>query len=416
MDFAQYVIVVNDNQSQLVSCLINGKIPDMNRLNFKLKSTKGNARAGQFTTEHGIVHTPIFMPVGTLATVKAIDSKDIEKTNAETILANTYHLYLRPGLEIIENAGGIHNFMNYQGPMLTDSGGFQVFSLGQQSANKGRTSNVEITDKGVKFKSHLDGSTHFFTPQKAIEIQRKIGADIIMAFDECTPDQADEKYTRQALDRTHRWAKQCKDYWEEKKRQNIYGRYQALFGIAQGAMHKKFRRESVQKIVDLDFDGIAFGGETVGYNMKGTVEILDWTRDLLPDDKPRYAMGLGLNPQDIVEAILAGYDMFDCVAPTRLARNGALYHGQLDTSGKKPQFKSKYNKGRIQISNREFKNDLNPISKDCHCQTCQQGYSRSYLRHLFKTNELTYHRLASIHNIYFMVNLSKELRKWIVLE
>jgi queuine tRNA-ribosyltransferase len=388
----------------------------MNGLNFKLKSTKGNARAGQFKTEHGTVKTPIFMPVGTLATVKALDSEDIASTNPEIILANTYHLYLRPGLDIIKNAGGVHNFMKHQGPMLTDSGGFQVFSLGQQAANKGRTSNVKITDEGVKFKSHLDGSKHFFTPKKAIEIQRQIGADIIMTFDECTPDKASEKYTREALDRTHNWANQCKQYWEKNKRKNTYGRYQSLFGIAQGAMHKDLRRESVQKIVDLDFDGIALGGETIGYNMKGSVEILDWTRDLLPKDKPRYAMGLGLNPQDIVDAILAGYDMFDCVAPTRLARNGALYHGELDTSGKKPILKSKYNKGRLQIGNSIFKKDLSPISDTCSCTTCQKGYSRSYLRHLFKTDELTYFRLSSIHNVHFMVNLSKEMRKWIVLE
>ncbi|MDH5533902.1 MAG: tRNA guanosine(34) transglycosylase Tgt, partial [Candidatus Pacebacteria bacterium] len=356
----------------------------MNGLNFKLKSTKGNARAGEFTTEHGVVETPIFMPVGTLATVKSIDSNDIKKTNPEIILANTYHLYLRPGLKILKNAGGVHNFMNYQGPMLTDSGGFQVFSLGKQAASKGKTSNVKITDEGVKFKSHLDGSKHFFTPERAIEIQRQIGADVIMVFDECTPDKADEKYTRQALDRTHDWAKKCKDYWEEKKRKNIYGRYQSLFGIAQGAMHKELRRESVQRIVELDFDGIALGGETVGYNMKGTVKLLDWTRDLLPEDKPRYAMGLGLNPQDIVDAILAGYDMFDCVAPTRLARNGALYSGELNTSGKKPKFVSKHNKGRMQIGNSVFKNDLSPISDSCKCETCKGGYTRSYLRHLYK--------------------------------
>jgi queuine tRNA-ribosyltransferase len=388
----------------------------MNGLNFKLKSTKGNARAGEFSTEHGIVKTPIFMPVGTLATVKALDSEDIASTNPEIILANTYHLYLRPGLDIIKNAGGIHNFMKHQGPMLTDSGGFQVFSLGQQSANKGQSSNVKISDEGVKFKSHLDGSKHFFTPEKAIEIQRQIGADVIMAFDECTPDKADEKYTRQALDRTHNWAEQCKKYWDDNDHKNIYGRYQSLFGIAQGAMHKELRRESVQKIVELDFDGIAFGGETVGYNMAGSVEILDWTRDLLPENKPRYAMGLGLNPQDIVDAILAGYDMFDCVAPTRLARNGAIYHGQLDTSGEKPVFKSEYSKGRLQIGNSIFKKDLSPISETCQCTTCQNGYSKSYLRHLFKTDELTYFRLSSIHNVHFMVNLSKELREWIVLE
>lgn len=388
----------------------------MNGLNFKVKSQKGNARAGQFETEHGTVETPIFMPVGTLATVKALDSEDIKKTNPEIILANTYHLYLRPGLEVLENTGGVHDFMNFSGPILTDSGGFQVFSLGQQASAKGKSSNVKISDKGVKFKSHLDGSSHFFSPEKAIEIQRVIGADIIMAFDECTPDKADKKYTREALDRTHAWAKQCKKYWEKKNRKNIYGRYQSLFGIAQGAMHKELRRESVKKIIDLDFDGIAFGGETVGYNMDGSTQILDWTRDLLPENKPRYAMGLGRDPQNIVDAILAGYDMFDCVAPTRLARNGAIYHGELNTNGKEPVFQSNFKKGRLQIGNSIFKNDLEPISKTCQCHTCQSGYSRSYLRHLFKTDELTYYRLSSIHNIHFMVNLSKEIRDWIMIK
>jgi queuine tRNA-ribosyltransferase len=388
----------------------------MNGLNFKLKTTKGNARAGQFETDHGTVETPIFMPVGTLATVKALDSQDIASTNPEIILANTYHLYLRPGLEVLKNSGGVHSFMNHHGPMLTDSGGFQVFSLGQQSTSKGQKPTVKITDEGVHFKSHLDGSSHFFTPEKAIEIQRQIGADIIMAFDECTPDKANHGYTRQALDRTHQWAAQCKNYWEKNNRLNIYGRYQSLFGIAQGAMHKELRRESIKKIVDLDFDGIAFGGETVGYNMAGTAEVIEWTRDLLPDAKPRYAMGLGRDPQNIIDAILAGYDMFDCVAPTRLARNGSLYHGNLDTSGDIPTFVSDYNKGRLQIGNAEFKNDLSPISDTCTCQTCTQNYSRSYLRHLFKSDELTYYRLASIHNVHFMVNLSKEMRQWIVLE
>ncbi len=393
---------------------MNGRIQAMNGLNFKLNSQKGNARAGEFTTEHGVVKTPIFMPVGTLATVKALDSHDIASTNPEIILANTYHLYLRPGTEVLNKAGGVHNFMLHQGPMLTDSGGFQVFSLGQQAEGKGQEAIAKITDEGVKFKSHLDGSEHFFTPEKSIEIQRQIGADIIMAFDECTPDQADEKYTREALDRTHRWAKQCRDYWEKNERKSAYGKYQSLFGIVQGAMHEGLRRESLHAIINLDFDGIAFGGETVGYNMEGTTQILDWVRDILPEDKPRYAMGLGRDPQNIVDAVLAGYDMFDCVAPTRLARNGSIYFGELDFTEDKPKFVSPYNKGRMQIGNSEFKFDQKPISENCGCSTCQSGYSRSYLRHLFKTDELTYYRLASIHNVYFMVNLSKQLRAWIL--
>lgn len=393
---------------------MNGRIQAMNGLNFKLNSQKGNARAGELTTEHGLVQTPIFMPVGTLATVKALDSEDIASTKPEIILANTYHLYLRPGMEVINKAEGIHNFMKHQGPMLTDSGGFQVFSLGQQAAGKGQEAIAKISDEGVKFKSHLDGSEHFFTPEKSIEIQRQIGADIIMAFDECTPDQADEKYTREALNRTHRWAKQCKDYWEKNERKSAYGKYQSLFGIVQGAMHPELRKESLRAILDLDFDGIAFGGETVGYNMEGTTQILDWVRDILPDNKPRYAMGLGRDPQNIIDAVMAGYDMFDCVAPTRLARNGSIYFGELEIENDTPKFVSPYNKGRMQIGNSEFKFDQKPISETCGCNTCKNGYTRSYLRHLYRSDELTYYRLASIHNVYFMVNLSRQLRTWIL--
>lgn len=386
----------------------------MDGLNFKLIAQKDKARAGKFFTPHGVVKTPIFMPVGTLATVKALDAEDIVATKPEIILANTYHLFLRPGTEVINRAGGIHDFMKFSGPILTDSGGFQVFSLGQQASGKGKVAIAKIADDGVRFKSHLDGSEHFFTPERAIEIQRQIGADVIMAFDECTPDLADEKYTREALDRTHQWAKQCLDYWEKHQRKNVYGRYQALFGIVQGAMHPELRREAVQKITELDFEGIAFGGETVGYNMTGTIQILDWVRDLLPENKPRYAMGLGRDPQNIIDAILAGYDMFDCVAPTRLARNGSIYFGELVIEQEQPKFVSPYNKGRLQIGKSEFKFDQAPISRTCACSTCQSGYSRSYLRHLYKTDELTYYRLASIHNVHFMVNLSKQLRVWIV--
>lgn len=431
---------------------------------FTLHNTKGHARAGEFSTPHGVVQTPIFMPVGTLATVKSLGTEDIESTRAQIILSNTYHLYLRPGMEVIQKAGGVHPFMKWDKPMLTDSGGFQVFSLGKQIELKGKKVEVpvptvklnraasvkhkpsnKITDEGVHFISHLDGTKHFFTPEKAIQIQREIGADIIMAFDECTPDQADMKYTMEALDRTHRWAKQCKEYWENHNRQSVYGKYQALFGIAQGAMHKELRRESVQTMIDLEFDGIALGGETVGYNMKGTVELMDWVRDLLPENKPRYAMGLGRDPQDIVDAVLAGYDMFDCVAPTRLARNGTLYYGQIvfpndinspdvaphlsgsaslhstfspegrdEQREETPHFVSPFSKGRLQIGNERFKFDQEVIQEGCDCFTCQAGYSRSYLRHLFKTDELTYYRLASIHNVRFMVRLTEELRKWIL--
>lgn len=347
--------------------------------------------------------------------------------------------------------------MKWDKPMLTDSGGFQVFSLGKQLLPSGGEPQVsdsspekrgargmapaKISDEGVEFTSHRDGTKHFFSPEKAIEIQRQIGADIIMAFDECTPDQADEKYTNEALDRTHRWAKQCKEYWEKHDRKSSYGKYQALFGIIQGAMHPELRRESAQAIVDLDFDGIAFGGESIGYNKQATQQVIDWVRDILPEDKPRYAMGLGRDPQDIIDAILAGYDMFDCVAPTRLARNGTLYNGAIQfpfllsgenssepshekrggngrssekTNQLQPVFLSEFNNGRLQIGNARFKYDQGIIDEHCDCYTCKSGYSRSYLRHLFKADELAFHRLASIHNVRFMIRLSEEMREWIL--
>lgn len=386
----------------------------MSKFKFKLQQTKGNARAGEFITAHGVVKTPIFMPVGTQATVKALDSKDILDLDAQIILANTYHLYLRPGTEILSKAGGIHQFMNWHKPILTDSGGFQVFSLGKQTQTNGNKALAKISDQGVDFKSHLDGSQHFFSPKKAIEIQRQIGADIIMTFDECTPDQADGQYTREALDRTHRWASQCRDYWQEQGRVSAYGDYQALFGIIQGAMHKELRQQSAEKIVSLDFDGIAVGGETVGYNMAGTVELMDWIRHLLPEDKPRYAMGLGRDPQNLIDATLAGFDMFDCVAPTRLARNGSLYFGHLVEKDGSVVFDTPYNKGRLQIGNAAYASDESVIQDDCDCYTCKMGYSRSYLRHLFKTQELNFYRLASLHNVRFMVRLSEQLRNWIL--
>ncbi len=388
----------------------------MNSFSFNLEKQKNGARAGTFETPHGIVQTPVFMPVGTQATVKALDTKDVLEAKSQIILTNTYHLYLRPGTEELKKQGGAHEFMKYSGPMLTDSGGFQVFSLGKQMESKkdGQKSQVKISDTGVEFISHLDGKPHFFTPEKAIEIQRHIGADIIMSFDECTPDDADPQYTEEALDRTHRWAKQCVDYWESKNRINEYGKYQALFGIVQGAFHKELRRKSAEFITKLPFDGIAIGGETIGYNMPGTVEIMDWIKDILPENKPRYAMGLGRDPQNIIDAVLAGFDMFDCVAPTRLARNGAVYVGELAEKDGKPYFESEFDKGRLNIENAKYKGDSKPIQENCDCTTCQAGYSRAYLHHLYKTKELSYYRLASIHNVRFMNRLSEDLRKWVL--
>jgi queuine tRNA-ribosyltransferase len=376
-----------------------------NTFSFTLEKTVGKSRAGYFETPHGKVQTPIFMPVGTVATVKALDSRDLVEADAEIILANTYHLYLRPGAERLAASNGLHHFMNWQRPVLTDSGGFQVFSLGD---------NVKISESGVAFKSHMDGSSHFFHPEDAIEMQRQIGADIIMAFDECTPDKATPAYAREALNRTHRWAKQCVEYWESKNRQSAYGSYQALFGIVQGALIPELRQESANFMASLPFDGIAVGGETVGYNMPGTAEVMSWIESLLPEDKPRYAMGLGRDPQNIVDAVQMGFDMFDCVAPTRLARNGTLYFGEL--AGKTPNltFETPYSNGRLQIGRREFATDQQVIQPGCDCSTCQAGYSRAYLHHLLKMGELSYYRLASIHNVRFMVRLSQQVRQRIL--
>jgi queuine tRNA-ribosyltransferase len=377
---------------------------------FTLEATKGKARAGRFTTAHGVVETPIFMPVGTQGTVKALDTADIEATQAQIILGNTYHLYLRPGMEKLEALGGLHQFMGWSKPLLTDSGGFQVFSLGDRAS---------ITEAGVEFRSHLDGSRHFFDPASAMKIQAQIGADITMAFDECTPDQASYDYARQALARTHRWAEQSKQAWEEQQRQSRYGYYQALFGIVQGGMHSELRQKSAEFMVKTGFDGYAVGGETIGYNRAGTAEVMGWIEHILPSNAPRYAMGVGLDPEDIVQAVLLGFDMFDCVAPTRLARNGALYQGELSFSqissdpSKCVQFVSSWPKGRLSIGRQEMSTDQQPIQPGCDCYTCQSGYTRAYLHHLYKTQELSYYRLASIHNVRFMVRLSQSLRNWI---
>ncbi len=395
----------------------------MSKFSFTLEKETKFGRVGNFVTPHGRVETPIFMPVGTLATVKALDTKDIEQTQAQIILANTYHLYLRPGMERLQQQGGVHEFMRWTKPMLTDSGGFQVFSLGQQQRrNKNSVpahggpsfKEAKIFEHGVEFTSHLDGSTHLFTPEKAIELQRQIGADIIMAFDECTPDTASPEYTKEALDRTHRWAAQCRQYWEQQQRLSVYGKYQALFGIVQGAQHLELRRESAKVIAGLDFDGVAVGGETIGYNMEMTVSLMGQLQDVLPTEKPRYAMGLGNDPQNLIDAVMAGFDMFDCVAPTRLARNGAIYSGKLEMVDGQPEFVSEFPKARINIGNSVFAKDSQTLLPGCDCSTCRFGYTRAYLHHLYKCQELTYYRLASIHNVRLMVRLTEQLRQLLI--
>ncbi len=386
---------------------------------------KTGARAGIMHTDHGDIETPCFMPVGTQATVKTLDQTDLNNLGAQIILGNTYHLHLRPGEDLIAEIGGLHKFMNWDKPILTDSGGFQVFSFGLQKEARGQGGLIQIDEDGATFKSHLDGSTHRFTPESAIQIQHKLGADIIMAFDECTPDTAPREYAKEAMERTHRWAERC--LLEHKKLQNVilsgpavkrsseesFGasdrsfanarddkpHNQFLFGIIQGAGHKDLREESARFIASLDFDGIAIGGESIGYNMEATAEIMGWLAPILPKENPRYTMGVGLSPKDLLKVVGMGADMFDCVAPTRLARHGMLY-----VTGKE---------GRINITNAKFAKDAGPIEKNCSCPTCK-NYSRSYIHHLFNAEELTGQRLATIHNIHFMLNLMREARKAIL--
>lgn len=355
----------------------------------------GRARTGIIHTDHGDILTPTFMPVGTQATVKTLDSRDIKESGASVILANTYHLHLRPGEDLLAKLGGVHKFMNYDGPMLTDSGGFQVFSLGAQREEKeGASANkVKIDFDGVSFRSHLDGSLHRFSPEIAIDIQHKLGADIIMNFDICTPDSATFEQAHEAMVITHAWAERC---IEAHKLAGPHPWKQFLFGIIQGANHRELRRESAKFISSLPFDGIAVGGESIGYNMEMTATTLDWLEDLLPDDKPRYTMGVGYNPRDLFDVIERGVDMFDCVAPTRVARNGTLYNRE----GKDL---------KLNIRNAQFSDDTNPIDTWCDCFTCK-NHTRAYIHHLFKCEEMLAYKLASVHNVRFMLKLCEEIR------
>lgn len=383
------------------------------------------ARTGIIHTDHGDIETPIFMPVGTQATVKSLDPRDIAEIGAQIILANTYHLHLRPGEDLVAEFGGLHHFMQWDKPILTDSGGFQVFSLGlqkeQKTQNKKPTDDngtiepsdnsnnqaklVSIDEDGVTFKSYIDGSTHRFTPESAIEIEHKLGADIIMAFDECTPDSAPLAYAREAMERTHRWAARSLRQHESMKtrehKNNSHRRF--LFGIVQGGRHQALREESARAISALDFDGIAIGGESVGYNMEATKEILDWVYPIIPEHKPHYAMGLGFAPSDLFDVVERGVDMFDCVAPTRMARNGTLYIGP--ASGGNAS-----NKYRLSITNAQFRADQGPIDSACDCSTCTR-FTRSYLHHLFAANELLAYKLATVHNLHFFLSLMRDMRQ-----
>jgi len=340
------------------------------------RSRECDARVGRVHTPHGTFETPVFMPVGTQGSVKAVCPEDLVKAGARIVLANTYHLYLRPGHETIRRLGGLHQFMNWPRPILTDSGGFQVYSLAGLR---------KLTEEGVLFQSHLDGSSHFIGPKEAMEIQTALGADIIMAFDECVPFPAEYSYVEASVALTTRWAERCLAHRTDER--------QALFGIIQGGMYEDLRERSAKELVAMDFDGYALGGLSVGEDRETRLRIVRAVRRYLPEDKPVYLMGVGA-PEDLVEAVILGVDMFDCVMPTRNARNGTLFTSR----------------GRLTIKNARFAEDKRPLDASCGCYTCR-GFSRAYLRHLFMSRELLGYRLNTIHNLHYYATLMEDVRR-----
>lgn len=341
------------------------------------EDSRTSARLGKLHTPHGVIDTPVFMPVGTQGTVKTMTPEEIKEIGAGIILSNTYHLFLRPGHELIREAGGLHRFMNWDGAILTDSGGFQVFSLGHL-----RT----IKESGVEFRSHIDGSLQFLSPEIATQVQMALGSDIVMAFDECAPYPCTHEYTKDSLERTTRWLKRCKETLTTTDTQ-------ALFGIVQGGMYEDLRRQSAAEIIELDLPGYAIGGLSVGEPKDLMYEILDYTVPLLPREKPRYLMGVG-SPDALIEGVMRGIDMFDCVLPTRIARNGTAM--------------TRY--GKVIVRNAGCAHDFGPIDPTCDCYTCR-NYSRAYIRHLIKAEEVLGIRLMTIHNLRYLQNLMREIRE-----
>ena len=346
----------------------------LRNMKFKLHNQSEFARKGELEFQRGNIQTPAFMPVGTNGTVKGLTVSDLDETNSEVILGNTFHLMLRPGDKLIKELGGLHKFINWKKPILTDSGGFQVWSLGELA---------KISEEGVKFNSPYDGKKIFMTPEDSIKIQENLGSDIIMAFDECTDYPSTHDEAKKSMELSMRWAKRCKDTHKSES---------ALFGIVQGGMYKDLREESLNKLIEIDFDGIALGGLSVGESKQEKTEILEFMSNKLPEDKPRYLMGVG-TPEDIVEAVRYGIDMFDCVLPTRNARNGQLFTSE----------------GVINIRNAEYKNSDEPIDKNCDSKV-SQNYSRAYLNHLQRTNEMLGSMLATYHNIYYYQSLMRDIR------
>jgi len=372
-------------------------------IRFELLSEDGAARRGRLHTARGVIETPVFMPVGTAATVKTLDPRDLHAIGAGMVLANTYHLYLRPGHALIEKLGGLHGFMAWDGAVLTDSGGFQVFSLGERGAGRERAGPglVEISEEGVDFRSHLDGSRHLLTPERAIGIQEALGADVIMAFDECPPALADRAYHELSLARTQRWLLRCKAEWlaEEARRLEAghplppgAARRSSLFGIAQGGLFPDLRQRAIEEAAALDLPGYALGGYAVGERPEEMWAGVARDAPRLPREKPRYLMGVG-TPEDLLAAVAAGVDMFDCVLPTRCARNGLLFTSR----------------GKVVIRNARFAEDTRPIDPDCTCYTCRT-FTRAYLRHLFRSGEMLGLRLNTIHNLHYYLSLMGQAR------
>ncbi len=343
------------------------------------KTTK--ARLGKIETAHGTIESPFFMPVGTNGVVKALDFEDIKGIGAQLVLSNTYHLYMRPGMDVIKEAGGLHRFMNWTKPILTDSGGYQVFSL---------TKLRKLKDDGVEFRSHIDGSTHFFTPEMVLDIQQVLGSDMMMPLDICAPYPCDRKEAEHSVKHTTLWAERSKKYYLKKFSDE---RKQFLFGIIQGAVYEDLRLRSAKEILDIGFDGYAIGGVSVGETVKEMFQTLEWLIPIMPQDKPRYFMGIGF-PDQIVKAVGEGIDMFDTCLPTRLGRHASAFTSR----------------GRINISNQEFTKDQGPLDETCDCVVCK-NYSRSYLRHLTNSREMTGLKLTTYHNVYFYINLMRKIRK-----
>ncbi len=333
------------------------------------------ARRGELHTLRGVVETPVFMPVGTQATVKAMTPEEVWNAGGRIILSNTYHLYLRPGHRLVAEAGGLHRFMRWEGPILTDSGGFQVFSLGPLR---------KVEEGGVWFRSHIDGSKHYFSPEKAVEIQEALGSDIAMAFDECAPYPCDRDYALEAVNRTTRWAGRCK---QARRRED-----QALFGIIQGGVFRDLREKSAAELVEMDFPGYGIGGLSVGEPKELMYEVLEYTVPLIPAGRPRYLMGVG-SPDCLLEGVARGVDMFDCVMPTRIARNGTVFTHD----------------GRLVVRNAEYAGDFSPLDPQCHCYTCR-NFTRAYVRHLIKAGEILGIMLTTIHNLYFILKLMHNIR------